>query len=262
MEINWKNKIKAVILDMDGVLWRVNEPIGNLPEIFEKMRSAGLKVLLATNNSTRTPEQYQDKLAQFGVSVSLEQIITAGMATSFLLKKRYPENGKVYILGSDALKLTLQQAGFVYAEQDVLAVVVGLTRIINYEMFSRGALLINAGADFIGTNPDVALPAPEGLLPGTGALLALIEAATGKKPLLAGKPYPTMMEIALKRLEVSPQEVLVIGDRLTTDIAFGQNAGCATGLVLSGVTTLSEAENWKPEIDLIDKDLESLLDQL
>ena len=262
MKSDWKGKIKAVILDMDGVLWRENEPIGNLPEIFMKMSSANLKILLATNNSTRTPEQYQDKLANFGVSISPDQVITSGMATAYLLKKRFPQGEKVFIVGSEALKLTLKQYGFTHSEQDVLAVVVSLTRDFDYQILSRAALLINAGADFVGTNPDVALPTPEGLLPGTGAILAFIEAATGKKPILAGKPYPTMMEMALEQLNLSPQEIIMVGDRLSTDIAFGQNAGCATGLVLSGISSLDEAKNWKPKVNLVCENLEKIIDQL
>ena len=262
MKLDWENKIKAVILDMDGVLWRDNEPIGDLPEIFKKMRSSNLKILLATNNSTRTPEQYQNKLAHFGVTISPDQVITSGMATGFLLKKRFPQGGKVFIVGSEALKLTLKNIGFTHSEQDVLAVVVSLTRDFDYQILSRAALLINAGADFVGTNPDVALPTPDGLLPGTGALLAFIEAATGKKPILAGKPYQTMMTMALEQLGISPQEIMMIGDRLTTDIAFGQNAGCATGLVLSGVSSLAEANTWKPKVNLICENLENIIDQL
>jgi len=262
MAIDWGKRIKALILDMDGVLWRDNEPIGDLPQIFKKIYSLDLKVLLATNNSTRTPEQYQEKLAGFGVNISPEQVITSGIATSFLLKNRYPQGGKVFVLGSEALKHTLKQDGFLHSEKDILAVVVGLTRDFDYQTLGRAALLINGGADFVGSNPDTGLPTPEGLLPGTGALLAFLEAATSKRPVIAGKPHQTMMEMALKRLQVPAYEVLVIGDRLTTDIAFGQKAGCATGLTLSGVTTLAEAKNWKPEVDLIGQTLESVINQL
>lgn len=262
MTENQQNNIKALILDMDGVLWRDNEPIGDLPRTFKKIRSLGLKVLLATNNSSQTPQQYQQKLANFGVSISPDQIITSGIATAFLLKKRYPQGGKFFVLGSPALKQTIRQNGFLVSDQDVLAVVVGLTKDFNYHTLAQAALLINNGADFIGSNPDPALPTPQGFLPGTGALLAFIEAVTSKKPFLAGKPYQTMMEMALQRLNLLPHEILVIGDRLTTDIVFGQKAGCKTGAVLSGVSSRVEVENWKPDINLIGENLESIIDQL
>lgn len=253
------SKIQAAILDMDGVLWRDDQAIGNLPEIFTWFERRGWKITLATNNATKSVRQYLEKLRRFGVSLEPSQIVNSAQAAAYYLRQRFPQGGSIYVIGEDALVQTLAQEGFSPSENDALAVVVGMDRELTYEKLKRGCLLIRAGALFIGTNPDRTFPTPEGLIPGAGALLAALEAATGVQPVIVGKPAPEMYRVALQRMGVFPENTLVIGDRLETDIAGAQAIGCRTALVLSGVTSAREAQAWTPPPDRIAPDLTSLL---
>jgi 4-nitrophenyl phosphatase len=259
MQFKHLGEIKSLILDMDGVLWRENAAIGDLPWIFNRFDELGLKLVLATNNGTRTPDQYIQKIASFGVNIKKEQVINSAMAVAYLLKKRFPTGGPVFILGEVGLTSALTEAGFYHSEKDVLAVIGGMDRAIDFLKLKRATLLIRAGAPFYFTNPDKTYPTPEGLIPGAGAILAALETATDVEAIIAGKPSPALFEFALEKLGTSPSETLVIGDRLETDILGGQKVGCKTAAVLSGVATESEAKNWLPAIDLILPELATLV---
>ena len=253
--------LKALILDMDGVLWRDNTPIGDLPVLFKKMQSK-YQVVLATNNSTNSAQMYVEKLGRFGVQLKAWQIVNSAQASAAYLKERFPDGGKVYIVGEAGLHQELALHGFEHAEEDVLAVVAGMDRHISYTKLDIASRLVRKGIPFIGTNPDRTFPTPQGLAPGAGAILAAIEAASYIKPTLIGKPAPEMYRMALQRLKRQPEQALVVGDRLGTDIAGGQNLGCRTALVLSGVSTHQEAEAWQPAPDFIVDDLTHLLELL
>ena len=258
------SNIKALILDMDGVLWRDNTPIGDLPAIFARIRERGLSVALATNNATRTVDEYLDKFSGFGVTLEPWQIISSAAAAADILSKRFPNAGPIFIVGEKGLQHALEERGFSSItdpddETVPLAVVGGFDRSVTYAKLRRATLHIRAGIPFYGTNPDKTFPTPQGLIPGAGAILAAIETATDVKPILFGKPLPAMMYMALEKLGTGPQETLVVGDRLETDIAAGQAAGCKTALVLSGVSSREQAERWQPAPDLIVEDLSSLV---
>jgi len=261
MQIRHLNNISALVIDMDGVLWREREPIGDLPAIFEGFEKAGLKVLLATNNGTRTPGQYLEKFSSLGVSLHSDQIITSAMGAAYLLQQRFPERGNVYVIGEAGVIEAMTEAGFNVSDHDVAAVVVGMDRSISYEKLKTACLLIRGGAEFYGTNPDRTFPTPEGLIPGAGSLLAALQTCTDKEPIIAGKPNPTLFEFAVKSLGLSPEETLVIGDRLDTDILGGVNAGCKTALVLTGISTLEDAKTFAVKPDLVIPALENLLDE-
>jgi 4-nitrophenyl phosphatase len=252
-------KVRALILDMDGVLWRGNESIGYLPKIFAAIETLGLKVTFATNNATLSAQKYQEKLGSFGVTVETWQIINSSMAAAYYLKKFYPAGGPVYVVGEDGLIDTLAEEGFYHSEDGALAVVAGLDRHLTYKKLQRATSLIRSGTPFIGTNPDKTLAVPGGFDPGAGAILGAIEIATDIKPIIVGKPFPTMLELAIQRMKTSNTDTLVVGDRLDTDILGGYNAGCRTALVLSGVSTSAELDKWSPKPDLVANDLESLL---
>ena len=251
--------LRALLLDMDGVLWRGEQPIGDLPRLFQHIEALGLKVALVTNNATRAPAQYVDKLRRFGVTFPAERIFGSAQAAVAALRQRFPKGAGVYVVGEDGLAQTLTQAGYRLTEEGAQAVVVALDRGLTYEKLRRATLLIRSGALFIGTNPDRTYPTPEGLVPGAGAILAAIEAATDTAPWVVGKPAPLLFQLALERLGVQPAEALVVGDRLETDILGGQRAGCATALVLSGVTTEAQAKAADVQPDLITPDLAHLL---
>lgn len=254
--------IRALILDMDGVIWRGDYPIGDLPSIFAELDHRGYRTILVTNNSTLSIQQYLQKLSRFGVVLESWQVVNSGQATADYLHQHYPRGGPVFIVGEIGLLESLGECGFYHADNDVLAVVVGLDRSLNYEKMSQATLLIRAGVPFIGTNPDRTYPEPRGLVPGAGSILALLEAASGVSPTVIGKPAPEMYRFALERLGFSAAEALVVGDRLETDIAGAQALGCRCALVLSGVTTEREAHEWTPKPDWIASDLTSLLDTL
>jgi 4-nitrophenyl phosphatase len=261
MEPELRAPIKGLISDMDGVLWLDAQAIGDLPAIFAKISSLDLRITLATNNATRTPEQYLNKLAGFGVTLESHQIVNSALAVAHYLKNHYPSEG-VYIVGEQALCDVLGAAGYPHDEIKPIAVIGSLDREISYEKLKQATRLIRAGLPFIGTNPDQTLPTPNGLVPGAGMILAALEAASGVKPLILGKPSPEMYKIALERMRLAPCETLVIGDRLETDIAGAQQIGCQSALVLSGVTTRAAADAWQPQPDWVVQDLQQLLHQI
>jgi 4-nitrophenyl phosphatase len=256
---DWLSAIGGLILDMDGVLWRGDHPLLDMPAFFEKAGRAGLQVVLATNNATRSVAQYQERLHGYGVNLAPEQIVNSSMAAAYYLKRKHPQGGPVYIVGESGLHDTLTAAGFPHGEEHVLAVVAGLDRTITYPKLSHATALIRGGAEFIGTNPDLTYPTPQGLAPGAGSVLAFLEAASGVKPTIAGKPEEFMFDLAIQRMGLQPAQVLAVGDRLDTDILGGQRAGCRGCAVLSGVSTRDEIEAWAPPVDLILENLADLI---
>ena len=251
--------VKALIIDMDGVLWKEEHPIGDLPAIFKRIQQMGLKAIFATNNSTRTVEKYVERLHQFGIEVDPDQIVTSSIATAHLLKNRYPDGGPVFIVGEIGLIETLKNNGFTQQDENVLAVVAGMDTTATYAKLSQATLLIHAGAAFYATNPDSTFPTPRGPAMGAGGLIAAIETSSGVKPIIAGKPFTPMMNLILEKLNLAPDEILAVGDRLNTDIQAGKNIGCKTALVLTGISTREEAEALDSPPDIIAADFATLI---
>jgi 4-nitrophenyl phosphatase len=269
--------IKSLILDMDGVLWKADAPIGDLPRIFARIRERGLKVAFATNNGTRTPEQYVERLAGFGVTVEPWQVVTSALGVAELLAKRlalapvpFPsvrKRGKgmrgVFAIGEAGVMIALRTKGFeplsLKDAEKAQAVVMGIDRQIDFEKMCAATLLVRRGVPFYATNDDKTFPTPRGEIPGAGAWLAVVVTATGIQPIVAGKPAPYLLELARERLGTAKEETLVLGDRLETDIAGGQAAGYPVALVLSGVSTRQEGKAWRPAPDVIAPDLATLI---
>lgn len=246
------SNIKALILDMDGVIWKGDAPIGDLAAIFKRIRERGLKFAFATNNGTKTPEDYQKILAGFGVDVGAAQIVTSALGIAFMLSQKYPRGTKIFVIGEEGIRVALEEKGFeVVGVEDAPqseAVVMGIDRSVNFQKIAEATLLVRAGRPFYTTNTDRTFPTPRGEIPGSGAWVSVVSMATRTDPIVAGKPFPYLMELALERLGTLKEETLVVGDRLETDIAAGQAVGCPTALVLSGVGTREEAKDWKPTI--------------
>ena len=228
--------LRAAILDMDGVLYRGETPLPGASDLIAWLRQEGLPFLLLTNNSTLDPAAYECKLAQMGIDVPAGQIITSAVATADFLVHSLPSGAHVYVVGEDGLRACVAARGFVLSERDPQAVVVGLDRQLTYAKLRIAGLAIRAGAAFIATNPDRTLPTEAGEVPGAGAIVAALEAATDVAPTIIGKPEPPMMEMALARLGQPASRTVAIGDRVETDIAGGQRLGLPTILLLSGVT--------------------------
>ncbi|MCB9451280.1 MAG: HAD family hydrolase [Anaerolineaceae bacterium] len=245
---------------MDGVLWRGDEPLPGMVDFLNMLRARGIPFVLATNNSSKTPANYVAKLAKLGVpDVSETQVITSGMATAAYLQERTPAGTRVYVVGGDGLREIMRGAGFTVCDTDVDFVVAGMDPDLTYEKLKRGALLIRAGATFIGTNADRTFPTPEGLVPGAGSVLAALETATDQQPTIIGKPYDPMFRTALHTLGTLPDDTLMIGDRLNTDIAGALHMGLPTLLVLSGVTRREELETGDIQPDWVYENLAALL---
>ena len=257
------SNIKALILDMDGVIWRADAPIGDLAVIFKRIEARGLKYVFATNNGTKTPEQYVERLAGLGVNVKSSQVVTSALGVAYMLAQRYPKGTKVFMIGEDGIKVALEEKGFeVLSTNDApeaKAVVMGIDRGITFDKMREATLLVRSGVPFYATNPDKTFPTPRGEIPGAGAWLSVVTTATEVEPIIAGKPFPYMMELSLEILGTKKDETLVVGDRLETDIAAGQAVGCKTALVLSGVSTKSQADTWQPQLDMIADDLSTLI---
>jgi 4-nitrophenyl phosphatase len=230
--------IQGVIADMDGVLWRGDEPLPGMDAFFALLHEADIPFMLATNNSSKTRTDYIHKLAKMGVTTVAESnIITSGTATIDFLLREYPIGADVQVLGGAGLHQMMQEAGFPLVEQGAEVVVVGLDFDVTYDKIKRAVLDIRAGARFIATNPDPTFPSPEGQIPGNGALVAAVQTGAGTPPEFMGKPHAPMFETALAAMGTDPAHTLMIGDRLNTDIQGAAALGMPTALLLSGVTT-------------------------
>jgi 4-nitrophenyl phosphatase len=250
---------RALIVDMDGVLYLGDTPVPGLDKFFAFLRERGIRFQLATNNSTLTPGMYVEKLSRMGVEVEEGDVLTSSIATAAYMSSRYPRGSQVYAIGEEGLMDALQQAGFVLGRRHPVAVVVGFDRDITYAKLREATLLIRSGAPFIATNPDLTLPLPEGQVPGTGTILAALAAATGQEPTLIGKPEPTLMEQAMARMGAALEMTAAVGDRLETDILSAQRAGLLSILALSGATDRDRLAASDVRPDIVVEDVQALV---
>ena len=247
--------ITHLIIDMDGVLWRGDQPMPGLQEFFTSLREHGVRFILATNNASRLPEQYAAKLARFGVQVPPECVLTSAQAAATYLATITPSGTRVYAIGEEGIRQALEQQGFVLTEEGAAYVIVGWDRQLTWDKLATAALLIHAGAGFIGTNPDVNYPTERGPVPGNGAQLAALEATTGTRPIVIGKPQPWMYQEAMRRMGARPETTAALGDRLDTDVTGGVRAGLTTILVLSGISTEADLATSPVKPDLVCTDI-------
>lgn len=257
------NDLQAVMIDMDGVLWRGDQPLPGLNALFDFLHERDLPFMLATNNASKTPEQYLNRFEGFGVSLARERILTSSLATAAYLENELEPGSRVFVVGQDGLREAVREAGFTViadSSQPASAVVAGIDFTLTYDKLKHAAFLIQRGARFVGSNGDLTFPAEEGLFPGAGSILAAIEAATNVKPTIIGKPKRLMFDIGVQKLGSDPAQTAMIGDRLETDILGGQRAGLKTILVTTGVDsqeTISEKEIYP---DVIFSGIDSLVE--
>ncbi len=252
--------IQGLISDMDGVLWRGREPMPGLIEFFAFLRQANIRVALATNNASKTSLDYVQRLAGMGVQVSRAEILCAAEVTAEHLATIMP-GARIFVIGETPLEHALAERGLVVVPEDAAqadAVVVGWNRNLTWNKLARATQLIRGGARFVGTNADRTWPSEDGLLPGNGANLAFLQAATDVEPLIIGKPGKAMFDQALARVGLDATSVAMLGDRLETDIEGGYRAGLMTIFVCSGVHTRQEAERYPAQPDLIFENIAEL----
>lgn len=222
---------KGLIIDLDGCVYKGDSLIEGSDEAIEFFRSMGIKILFLTNNSTRTPEEYAEKLTKLGINASPSEIMTSAIATAIYMRRL--KRDKCYIIGERALKEAISKEGFEITDDGDLAkyVICGLDREFNYKKLVEACKAIQKGAKFIATNADPKLPIENGYLPGAGAIVSAIRVATGIKPLIIGKPSKFIINLAIKKLGVDKSSVAIIGDRIDTDIKAGKIVGVFTILI-------------------------------
>jgi len=253
MAFSWPD-ICGIMIDIDGTLWRGPLAMPGLTEFFQFLQEYRLAYKVGTNNSTRTLAQYQKRFLSFGVQIAVEDIFTASLVAGQYLKQQFPHGGTAFILGHDGLEEAIHSAGLSLVSdmsQKADVVVAGGDRALTYEKLKNAVLHIQRGALFVGTNPDIVYPTDEGMVPECGTILAALQAATGVHPVVMGKPEPYLYQQAAQALGCLPEQTIILGDRLDTDIVGGHKAGFKTVLVTTGVDNLETIAGKVIQPDLV-----------
>jgi 4-nitrophenyl phosphatase len=259
--------LQTLLIDGDGVLWRSDEAIPGLKRFFSVLENRNIEWALLTNNSTRSADQYIEKMRIFGITASVSKIFSSGTVTTIYLRERFTDGGAVYVIGESGFKKTLSENGFVVHDGDklpsgIVAVVVSLDRYLTYDKLKIASLLIRNSVPFIATNIDRTLPTPNGLTPGTGSTLAALIAATEIEPTVIGKPGPMLYKTAMASLKADPSTTAMLGDRLETDILGAQRIGIGTIVVLTGIATRKELSASDIQPDFVYENIAELADAL
>lgn len=275
----WFDSFDTVMTDCDGVLWVGSEPISGSPEMINRFRDLGKRVFYVTNNSTKHRREYKTKLDKLGFGGTMDEIVgTAYLAATYLEQINFDKTKLVYVVGSSGITQELDDVGIKYLpigpdsvpeeenwtletlkfrpislNPEVAAVIAGFDINISFNKILKGASYANRpGAVFVATNTDEQFPMPgtELIIPGTGSMVAAVATASGRQPVVLGKPSKFMFEIVQKRHPgILPERTLMIGDRANTDILLGKNCGLQTLLVGSGVHSLAETRAWETSQD-------------
>jgi NagD protein len=254
-------QIRSWLMDMDGVLVHEEQAIPGADEFVARLRELGTPFLVLTNNSIYTARDLAARLHNSGIDLPEEAIWTSALATARFLQDQRP-GGSAYVIGEAGLTTALHSAGYTLTERSPDYVVLGETRTYSFERITHAIRLIETGSRFIATNPDATGPSLDGPLPATGSVAALITRATGIDPYYVGKPNPLMMRSALNALDAHSESAAMVGDRMDTDVVSGLEAGMETILVLSGVTTRSDAERHPYRASRIVDSIADLLPEL
>ena len=234
--------IRNWFLDMDGTVYLGNELIPGARAFIEKVRAGGGRVIFLTNNSSRSPRDYAEKLGRLGIETPEEDVFTSGDAAALMLARRFGRGARGYVLGTPSLEDLLRREGFALVGEnaDPQFVLLGFDQTLTYEKLRIACDYLFAGVPFFATHPDRVCPTERGFIPDAGAMLALFRTATGAEAEIAGKPERMMAEAAFARYGIAPEETAMVGDRLSTDIAFANRSGLTAVLVLSGETSAAD----------------------
>lgn len=267
-ELRGLRAVRGVLFDMDGVIYVGTRALPGVQEAIDYLTSTGRAFLFVTNNASKTPDQFVERLAEMHIAVRPEQVLGSAEATAAWLAEQVTHHdwprGPVIVSGQDGLKVALRKNGFELTNDPHAATyaVAGINFNVTYEELANVTLAIRAGARFIGTNSDATYPSERGHLPGAGSILALLTTATGQQPLVIGKPNRGMYEQAMARLNLTADQTLMVGDRYDTDISGAIQLGLWTAGVLTGISTRHDFECANPPPDLIADNLPDLINRL
>ena len=234
---------KNYLIDMDGVLVHGKKIIPGADIFIESLKKNDVKFLVLTNNSIYTQVDLAHRLQNTGIDIDTEHIFTSALATANFMRAQ-KENGSAFVIGESGLNVAIHNIGYIMTDENPDFVVLGETFDYNFRQVTKAVCLILEGASFIATNPDPTGPSESGITPACGAMAALIEKASGRSPFYCGKPSPFMIRSALNYLGVHSENAIMIGDRMDTDIIAGIQSGMETTLVLTGVTSLKQIEEF------------------
>ncbi|MBO4914851.1 MAG: HAD-IIA family hydrolase [Oscillospiraceae bacterium] len=259
-----KNK-KLFLLDMDGTLYLDEELFDGAADFLRQIRKRGASYLFLTNNSSRSGEAYVEKMRRLGIEAERGDFLTSVDATVLYLREHDGADALFYVCGTESLKSQLREAGFRVAEDreaPVDTLLMGFDTELTFQKLEDACILLGRGVDYIATNPDWVCPTWYGYVPDCGSVCEMLWRATGRRPYVIGKPKPDMVYLAMKSAGAAPEETVVIGDRLYTDIACGVNAGVDTVLVLSGETKSEDVETSDVKPAFILRDVKEYLNIL
>ncbi len=256
------NALKAWLIDMDGVLYHGTRPLPAAADFIQALQAAHIPFLFLTNNATRTPEEYVHRLGEMGIRIHVERVFTSALATASYARAHFPPPRQALIVGGNGIRVAMQEAGYslIEKEKEAELVISSLDTQLTYARLTEATLAIRRGAPWLQTNPDRTFPSERGIVPGAGAIQAFLEAATEQTPIVIGKPQPDIFHQALQILGAQPEETVMLGDRLETDILGAHRAGLKTICVLTGIANRAQAEAYVPRPDWIIDDLTALLE--
>jgi NagD protein len=253
--------VQSYLMDMDGVIVREDQLVPGADRFVARLKEVGKSFLILTNNSRHAPRDLAAHLRRIGLEVTDRDIWTSALATARFLSDQRPE-GSAYIIGESGLSTALYEIGYTQSDHHPDYVVLGETRTYSFERITKAIRLIQAGARFIATNPDDTSPSPDGPLPATGSVAAMISRASGVQPYYVGKPNPLMMRSALRAIDAHSESSIMIGDRMETDVVSGIEAGMRTVLVLTGSTDRATAETFPFRPTRICESIADLIDEI
>lgn len=242
--------LKFFLLDMDGTIYLGSRPIPGAPEFIRFLRDTGRRFLFFTNNPTRDARQYSDKLSKMGIEAAPSDILTSGEATVSYLLRETPYR-RLYVLGTPSFEDELSRAGFALTETEPEALILSFDKTLTYAKLERACLLLQAGLPYLATNPDMVCPTEYGPIPDCGSMAALIEAATGRTPRFIGKPNSEMVDMGLLKIGAGKDRTAMVGDRLYTDMEMAFRSGVTPILVLSGESSMEDAERTDKKPDYV-----------
>ena len=259
------DRYDGLLVDLDGVVWIGREPVPGAPEALATLLGAGKPIVFVTNNPTHPPAEYAERLRGLGVETTPERIVTAGMVTARLAAEAAGPNGGAFVIGAAPLREMVAAAGAVPLDGEAgakaVVVVVSGHRDFDYAELRTAKRALDAGAALVATSRDPTMPMPGGEWPGTGAVLAAVETASGRRAEIGGKPERHLFEMALDAIDANGGDrVAMVGDRISSDIEGGRAAGLGTILVLSGTSDQKDAAGADQAPDHVIESLAALLE--